>query len=160
NWAISSSALIATLAFGRGDVSHVAFPFLMSLLFFFLHLESRRFRHYETSRHRALVLEQLLLPEVTGEPLDAAQGEALCRSLTALPPRVSILGNMGWRLRRTYLWIYSAVLVAWLAKLEMSGEPSASLSALVGRAQVGSFPGWLTVVVVVASYLWLLYLAL
>jgi len=46
-----------------------------------------------------------------------------------------MLGALGWRLRRNYLWIYLAVLVVWVAKLRITGDPNGSL---ISDATVGS----------------------
>ena len=160
NWAISSSALVSTLAFGAAEMSHAALLFLLFLNYFFLHLEARRFRHYETSRYRAHLFEQLLLPEVTGDTLEEEQERELHASLQKLPPAVSRLGAIAWRLRRTYLWIYSGVVLAWVAKLNVSGVPTLDPLELARRADVGSFPGWAIGCAVLVSYVWLLGLAL
>jgi uncharacterized membrane protein len=37
--------------------------------------------------------------------------------LTAINPRFGVLG---WRPRRNYLWIYAAVLLTWISKLEIA----------------------------------------
>ena len=58
SWAITSSALITTFALGNPQIPHLAFLFLMFVNFFFLHLEARRFRAYEASRHRVHLLER------------------------------------------------------------------------------------------------------
>src|SRR5881392_2313203 len=66
SWAISATALVVTISFGSAGLSHASFVFLMFLVYFFLHLEARRFRYYEKSRYRVQVLERFFFPEVLG----------------------------------------------------------------------------------------------
>src|SRR5690349_959728 len=124
NWAITSSALVTTFSLGNPMIPHEAFLFLMFVNGFFLIIEARRFRVYEAARYRVLLMERYFYPEVLGEgsPRDwrPALVEAL-RTPYSYPP-VSLLAAIGWRLRRNYLWIYLAVLLTWIAKLEIA-EP-------------------------------------
>ena len=159
NWALTSSALVATFALGNPEVTHLAFLFLMFLNYFFLYLEARRFRAYESSRQRVEFLERNFYGELLGHQSDQGWAEALMAKLRGPAPSVNRLGALGWRLRRNYLWIYAAVLGAWLIKLETPSGPSLDLNAVVGRAAIGSIPGWLVCAVVAAFYLWLVTLS-
>jgi uncharacterized membrane protein len=159
NWALTSSALVGTFALGNTDVTHVAFLFLMFVNHFFLFLEARRFRVYETSRRRVGFLEQHFYPEVLGEGDAQGWTTELLASLKGPPPPVSQTGALGWRLRRNYLWIYFAVLLAWLIKLEAPRGPSLDFGALVAHAAIGSIPGLLVIMGVALLYAWLVTLA-
>src|ERR1051326_628143 len=66
NWAITSSALVTTFSLGNDSIPHAAFLFLMFVNGFFLITEARRFRVYEASRYRVLVMEHYFYPEVLG----------------------------------------------------------------------------------------------
>lgn len=160
NWAISSSALAATIAFGRNELTHVPFLFLMLLLYFFLHLEARRFRHYEAARHRALLLEQMLYPEVVGAPVDRTWNRKTASALLGPPPDVPLLAALGWRLRRNYIWIYSVVLLAWISKLDVEHGPTWDIAEFITRASIGSLPGWSVFAIVCTCYAWMASLAL
>src|SRR5437868_10732778 len=123
NWGITSSALVTTFALGNTEISHAAFLFLMFINFFFLIVEARRFRVYEAARFRVLLLERYFYPEVLGQPVSKSWRRQLIEALRTpfSYPAVGVLGAVGWRLRRNYLWIYGAVLVTWIGKLEISG---------------------------------------
>jgi uncharacterized membrane protein len=159
NWGITSSALVTTFALGNTGISHAAFLFLMFVNFFFLVVEARRFRVYEAARFRVLILERYFYPEVLGEPVPPRWLDSLLDSLKTpfTYPSVGLLGAMGWRLRRNYLWIYLIVLITWLTKLNLADgplSPTQPVQDLLQRASIGSLPGgavWFAIVVVYAA---------
>ena len=147
NWAVTSSALVTTFSLGNNQISHAAFLFLMFLDVFFLVVEARRFRVYEAARFRVLLLERYFYPEVLAQRVGTEWRHLLIESLRTpfLYPSVGMLGAVGWRLRRNYVWIYTAVLLTWVAKLDILGGPGADLIRL---AAIGRLPGevvWLGV---------------
>ena len=156
NWSITSSALVATFSLGNPTIPHEAFLFLMVINLFFLGVESRRFRVYESARYRVLLLEHYFYPEVLDEPSARDWRPALLEALRtpySYPP-VAALGAIGWRLRRNYLWIYFAVLLTWIAKIEInSGE-------LIAGAAIGRIPGEFVWAVVIVGYTVLIAIAL
>ena len=157
NWGITSSALVTTFALGNNQISHAAFLFLMFINFFFLVVEARRFRVYEAARFRVLLLEHYFYPEVLGEPVPPRWVDSLLDSLKTpfSYPSVGILGAMGWRLRRNYVWVYLIVLMTWIAKLNLEQgplDPGQPLVDLIYRASIGSLPGPLVVAAVFLFY--------
>jgi uncharacterized membrane protein len=156
NWAITSSALVTTFSLGNAAITHGAFLFLMFVNGFFLLAEGRRFRAYEAARYRVLLMERYFYPDIMGERSERDWRPALIEALRtpySYPP-VGLLAAVGWRLRRNYVWIYAAVLLTWVAKLEISG------SDLLNAAAVGRLPGAVTWVVVGLVYVGLLAIAL
>jgi uncharacterized membrane protein len=150
NWAITSSALVTTFAIGNPLIPHTAFLFLMIVDVFFLWVEARRFTVYEAARYRVLLLEHYFYPEVLGEPVPRDWQRSLLEALRS-PfsfPAVGVAGAVGWRLRRNYLWIYLAVLLTWVAKLQISGDSA----NLIDAAAIGSIPGLVVWLVVIAFY--------
>jgi uncharacterized membrane protein len=160
SWAISSSALVATLVFGSAAVSHAALLFLMVLNYFFLHLEARRFRYYEVSRYRVHVMERYFYPALLGQPVSPSWTTTLIEQLQHPITPLGHAGALGWRVRRTYMFLFVAVLVAWLSKLDVSGGWTSSALEFVDRAAVGSIPGAAVLAAVAALYGWLAILAL
>ena len=151
NWSITSSALVTTFSLGNGLIPHAAFLFLMLINVFFLTVEARRFKVYEAARYRVLLLEHYFYPEVLGEGSPRDWRRALIEALRtpySYPP-VGELGALGWRLRRNYLWIYAAVLLTWIAKLEIVAGPSGDI---IGGATIGRIPGAVVWAVVIVSY--------
>jgi uncharacterized membrane protein len=150
NWSITVSALVATFSLGNPSIPHAAFIFLMFINLFFLFVEARRFQVYEAARYRVLLLEHYFYPEVLGEPDGSDWRRALLEALRTpySYPRVGMLGAVGWRLRRNYLWIYAAVLLAWIGKLEIAGPAGDLLAA----AAIGRIPGVLVWALVLGMY--------
>jgi uncharacterized membrane protein len=140
NWGVTSSALVTSFALGNAEITHAAFLFLMFINLFFLSVEARRFRVYEAARFRVLVLERYFYPEVLGDAVPPHWVEALLDSLKSpfSYPSVGLLGALGWRLRRNYLWIYLAVLLTWVAKIEINGSPNPDF---IDGAAIGAIPG-------------------
>lgn len=155
SWAISSTALVGTIAFGSQAVPHAAFVFLMFLTYFFLHLEARRFRYYEISRDRVQIMERFFYPEILGYQFqrDPHWEDRLIESLRTIRKRPGRVAAIGWRLRRTYYGIYVAVFFAWLLRLHVEGGPTWSFTGLVDRAAIGAIPGTVVFTLVVALYL-------
>src|SRR5712691_7105267 len=159
NWSITSSALVTTFSLGNPTIPHAAFLFLMFINVFFLIVEARRFRVYEAARYRVLLLEHYFYPEVLGDGSPRDWRRALIEALRtpySYPP-VGMLGAVGWRLRRNYLWIYAAVLLTWIAKLEIAGGGAADL---IAGANIGRVPGGIIWALVVATYFGLIGVAM
>lgn len=138
NWAVVTTAGIVTFALGNPEVSHAVFLFAMVLTLFFLNLEARRFRIYETAHRRVRLLELGFYAEVLGGQPETGWEGALLENLQRPESPVSGLGALGWRLRRTYLWVYAALLLAWWGKLILVRSP---LSGALAEASIGSVPG-------------------
>jgi uncharacterized membrane protein len=160
SWAISASALVATLTFGSAAAPHIAFLFLMALNCVFLIMESRRYRYYELSRHRVHIMERFFYPAVLGQKVNPQWTSMLVQSLQHPSLPLSRRAALGWRLRRTYLALFAMVLVGWLSKLDLTHGLATGPLDLIRLAEVGSIPGWLIWLVVLTLYAWLTYLAL
>jgi uncharacterized membrane protein len=156
SWAITTSALVATFAYGNPANPAAAFLFLMLCDYFFLHLEARRFVAYEASRYRVYLLERFFYGEVLGVECDSQWAAHLLDALRNPSPTISWFGALGWRLRRNYVWIFVLVLLAWIGKLHLTGPPTWNPAELVARAGVGDVPDWLVVGAVGAFYVYLL----
>lgn len=159
NWAITSTALVTTFSIGNPQIPHTAFIFLMLVNVFFLLVEGRRFQFYEASRFRVLLLEHYFYPEVLGQTVARDWRRALIEALQTpfSYPSVAMLGALGWRLRRNYLWIYLAVLAIWVAKLQIG---SAANADLIAEAHMGPIPGAVVWVVVLSGYVVLIAIGL
>jgi uncharacterized membrane protein len=159
NWAITSSTLVTTFSLGNASIPHEAFLFLMFVNVFFLVVEARRFRVYEAARYRVLLLERYFYPDVLGAGGESNWQAALLESLRtpySYPP-MGLLAAAGWRLRRNYLWIYGAVLLTWIAKLEISSPGDLLTAAAIGR--VPGLGVWVLVVLAYAALVGIAILA-
>jgi uncharacterized membrane protein len=141
--------------------SHATFLFAMFMNYFFLRLEARRFRTFEIAHHRVRIMERFFYPAMLGDRVDANWHQLLLAELAKPRSPMSRADALGWRLGRNYLWIYTAVLVAWLAKLDLAQPKGWVLSfpEAFTLADIGSFPGWLVALGVALFYLHLIWLA-
>ncbi len=160
SWAVSSSALVSTFAFGPAEASHAVFLLLMFVNYFFLQLEARRFRAYEAARYRVLLLEQGFYSNLLGDTDDQTWVAKLLDTMHHPTPTVSAWGSIAWRLRRTYVWIYAVVLLGWLVKLDIIAGSRQNFLDIVDHARIGSVPGVAVCLLVLAYYAWLLWLTM
>jgi len=151
NWAITTSALVISFTFANPQIPHVAILFLLFLDYFFLQVEARRFRAYESSRYRIHVIERFFYPQMLGAAVRSGWTDHLVDVLQSPGLTVNFFGAVGWRLRRNYLWIYAVVLLAWIAKLYVQAAPPESAADWLDRVAFGAIPGWL-IALAVASF--------
>nr|WP_242403030.1 DUF2270 domain-containing protein [Deinococcus deserti] len=161
NWAIVTTAGLSSFALGSSQNNHAVFLFAMFMNYFFLHLEARRFRTFEITHHRVRIMERFFYPAMLGDKVDAGWHQLLIAELAKPRSPITRMDALGWRLRRNYLWIYAAVLMAWIAKLDLLRGPDGSpaLTGLVPLAAIGSLPGQLVLLAVGAFYVFLMHLA-
>ncbi len=161
NWAIVTNAGIVTFVLGNSALPHAALLFAMLLTLFFLTLEARRFRIYEVSHQRVRLFERGFFAERLGGAHLPEWRSQLLKSLGRPENPISWASALGWRLRRNYLWLYAALIAAWIGKLTtLSAPPTASWEGLVAAARVGPLPGWAVWGLVLLFYLGLVLLAL
>jgi uncharacterized membrane protein len=154
NWAVVTTAAMTTFTLGDASVPHTALLFALFLNYFFLHLEARRFRVYELSHQRVRVLERYFYGEMLGQVPEDTWRERLARDLRQPQSPISRLNALGWRVRRNYIWIYGAVLFAWLMKLS-AATPAPTVKTFAEAAGIGLIPG-----AVIISFVTLFYLIL
>ena len=161
NWAVVTTAGLASLAFGSNAHSHIIFLFAMFMNFYFLRLEARRFRSYEVAHHRVRIMVRFFFPVMLGEDVDGGWHQFLLAELAKPRSPINIREALGWRLKRNYLWIYFGILFAWLGKLVSTypaGQPI-SVEGFMAQAHIGSLSGWAVCVVVTILYGYLVSLA-
>lgn len=163
NWAIVTNAGVVTFVLGNQALPHAALLFAMLLTLFFLKLEARRFRIYEVSHQRVRLFERGFFSEQLGRRGAPNWREELLKSLEHPENPMSWPSALGWRLRRNYLWLYAALVIAWVGKLVTTSPPSslaAPWEALVAAAHIGPLPGWAVWASIGVFYLGLLLVAL
>jgi len=129
------------------------------VVYFFLQVEARRFRAYEASRYRVLMLERFFFPHMLGASVPRRWVGHLAEVLIAPELTVNYLGALGWRLRRNYLWIYVVVFIAWIAKLYVQGPAPLGADDWIGRAAFAFVPGSVVAFLVGCFALFLVVLA-
>lgn len=159
NWAIITTAGLLGYAFGPAG-SHEIMLGAMLMNYFFLHVEARRFRLFEIAHLRVRLLEKFFYPTVLNEPVDPSWKQFMIRELEKPHLPLDRLEAIGWRLRHNYLWLYVALLIAWLAKLDASRPVALNdLASFVRAASIESLPGWIVFTAVTVFYTALVLLA-
>ncbi|MEW5961146.1 MAG: DUF2270 domain-containing protein [Chloroflexota bacterium] len=145
NWAVIVTGAAISISFSDGLGNHGAIILSTLLITIFLLLESRRYRYYELWSRRVRLLETDFFAAMLVPPFrpGADWAESLAESL--LQPRfpISMWEAFGRRYRRNYVWLYLILGLAWLLKIWTHPAAPASLAEFIGRADIGSLPGWL-----------------
>lgn len=158
NWAIGATA--ALISFSLGDVELPHFVVFLSsfLTFIFLLLEARRLTFYHLWQQRVLLLERLVVaPAASAAGWDEARLEALARELEPhlgrTVPTMSMRKAISRRLRRVYVYLFVAQVLAWLLKLSMHPGDATTLGEVVDRAAIGPLSGGAVMAGVAATLL-------
>lgn len=149
NWAIGATAAILSFAWGDASSPHYVIHIASFLTVIFLLLEARRLTFYHLWQRRALLLERALIAPAMREEgsneFNQASLEVLERELApqlgSTVPSMSIAKAAARRLRRVYVYLFAAQLVAWLVKLAIHPHPVTSVGELAARASIGVVPG-------------------
>ncbi len=155
NWAVVTTAGLASFAFSNDDSNHMVLIFSMVVNYYFLYLEARRFRNYEIVHHRVRIMERFFYPAMLGENVDGSWHQILLGELEKPHSPLTRAESMGWRLRRNYIWIYLGVLLAWVVKFDSARVPNLpyTIQEHLQLAAVGRFPGWLVITLVTLFYI-------
>lgn len=162
NWAVVTTAGLASFSFSNPASGHVIFILAMVTNYYFLYLEARRFRNYEIAHHRVRIMERFFYPSIMGESVDDSWHRVLLSELEKPHSPLTRAESMGWRLRRNYLWIYFGILVAWVLKVDSQRDPDITYNPAerMELASIGHLPGWIVFSVVLISYLLMVQLSL
>ena len=147
NWAAATTAGMVTFSFGNPESPHLVL--LLAVVFdaIFLVMESRRYQVYDLWRRRFRVLNQYLVSPVLdpATPVDERVIEEnlarVASDLGRTVPHLSLIDAIGYRIRRNYAYLFGALVLAWLAKLELHPTPATSPWALIERAAIGPLSG-------------------
>jgi uncharacterized membrane protein len=170
NWAIAGSAAMLSVSLSNAAAHHGVLLFAMGLVFLLLVIESRRYRFFHCYRCRVRLIERNYFAQIFSPRADADPTQwmiQLADDLRAPRFSISFMDAIAKRLRRTYVWLFGVLLLAWLLKITSKGlQPPGSTEAseatgwLVENASIGIVPGWCVVVAIALFYLSMLYLVL
>jgi len=132
-------------AFSNSAAPHSVILVNYVIVWFFLYIESRRFRYYWHLRKRTRLLEKnLLTPLFLGKRVKQSQNkwkEQLAESFNSHTIDMSRLDSVAWRLRRNYFVILPLIFFSWLAKVQFFPHMATSLSEYFYNAKVWIIPG-------------------
>jgi uncharacterized membrane protein len=155
NWAVVTTGAMLSFAFNTPDHSHVTVLLTVALVSIFLGFESRRYRYFDVWRSRVRMIEEnFWIPMIRRNLVSPRSDwrEQIAHDLDRPTFKLSYPEAIAVRMRYNYLWIFLAILVAWLAKLAIHPRPAVDLGTFIHRMAVGPLPGPVTLFLVVAFY--------
>lgn len=147
NWAIVVSAALLTFAFTEERVPHHVILINFFVVWFFLYVESRRFRYYSVLKERTRLIErQLLAPIFSGEDIENTTKKVdfknkLVQSFKEPHVVMSRLESIAWRLRRNYIFMFPLLFLVWLVKIQSYPKLAINIQQMFDNARVWFIPG-------------------
>jgi uncharacterized membrane protein len=162
NWAVVSTGATLSVAFSQPNIHHGVIILSTLLVFWFLLIETRRYRYYELWIYRVRLMETdfyaaMLVPPFHPSPEWA---ESLAENLLSPSFPISIWEAFGRRLRRNYAWIFLILYASWVAKIWLFPEPAAGLEEFIQRSSVGPVSGEMMITLGFGFYGFLLFVGL
>ena len=145
NWAVVTTGGMLSFAFGSPERSHVMLLLANLLVTVFLGFEARRYRYYDLWRSRIRMLEENFFIPIIRRNLISPRSdwrERVAADLDHPKFKITFLHAVALRLRYNYLWIYTVLLIAWLAKVHLHPTPAATPREAFLRLGIGPFGGW------------------
>lgn len=158
NWAIGAVAAMLSLGLSAPEIHHSVLLFSMLVVGLMLGIEARRYRFFHVYRSRVRLLErnyyaQVLAPSDLRDPTHWMR--QLADDLRAPRFNLTLIQAVARRLRRTYIYMFAILLLAWVIKGTVIAPPT--LSGTQAYA-IGWIPGWIVLGVVAAAFAAMLYL--
>lgn len=144
NWSIVITGIGLSVAFSNADASPIPILLVSWVVVIFLYIESRRYLYYDLFRVRVRVMEiNFYGPMLIRQQLSSLNrwNELLAWDYRDLRFHISLMEALGRRIRRTYGWIFSALLACYLAKIVVHPTPIDSWQQLWDRAAIAHLPG-------------------
>lgn len=164
NWAVVTAGGMLSIAFTSPDRSaHVTILLAMVLVTVFLGFEARRFRYFDVWRSRVRMMEENFFIPIIRRNLVSPRSDwrdSVAEDLDQPTFKITLLQAVGIRLRYNYLWIFYAILLAWVAKLHLHPDPALSPDQLLERMSVGPLGGRAVLTVILLYYFGISWLAL
>jgi len=156
NWAVVTTGGMLSFAFSSPEHSHVLLLLANLLVTVFLGFEARRFRYFDVWRSRVRMLEENFFIPIIRRNLISPRSdwrESVAQDLDQPKFKISFLHAVALRLRYNYIWIFSVLLIAWLAKVHLHPTPAATPAEAFARLGIGPFGGWSMLAMVGTFYI-------
>ena len=163
NWAVVTAGGMLSVSFAGPDHSHVTLLLAMLLVGMFLGFEARRFRYFDVFRSRVRMLEEnFFIPIIRRNLVSPRENwrEFVAQDLDRPKFKITFVDAVAIRLRYNYIWIYLAILAAWITKLYMHPIPARTAGVLLERMRVGPLSGRVVLASVIAFYAAAIWLAI
>lgn len=144
NWAVVITGIGLSVSFSNAEASPIPILLVSFVAVVFLYFESRRYLYYDLFRVRVRVMEINFYGPMLrgfGVNIDNRWNELLADDYEDLRFHITLMEALGRRIRRTYGWIFAALMACYVAKLLVHPTPLTSLDAVWERASIGPIPG-------------------
>jgi uncharacterized membrane protein len=149
NWAVATTGIALSVAFGSPGNSPLPLVLVALMSLVFLSIEARRYRYFDIWRTRVRVLETGMYgPILRGEGvrIDSGWNLELAKDYEKLRFHISFLEAVGRRLRRNYSFMFGVQAVSYVAKICIHPVPIRSLRDLWQHAAIGPIPGQIVLI--------------
>jgi len=158
NWAIGAVAAMLSVGLSAPETHHSVLLFAMLVVGLLLGIEARRYRFFHVYRTRVRILERHYYAQIFS-PSDARDPAHWLRQIAddlRLPRfNLSMTQAVARRLRRTYIWMFTILLLGWVLKGTVIA-PSAGIGTEIYA--IGWIPGVAVIVAVGIAFAAMLYL--
>jgi uncharacterized membrane protein len=157
NWAVVTTAAALSIAFGQQQGNYAVILLNILLVTLFWIIEARRYRYYEVWSSRVRLMETDFFAAMLVPPFgpDPDWAESLAENLLHPHFPISNWEALGRRLRRNYIYLYTIMGLAWLAKLWLHPEPALQVPDIFDRASFWFIPGWVFIIIGIVFYIFL-----
>jgi len=161
NWSIVVTAGIVSFVYSNPTINHGAIILNYLIVWFFIYIESRRYRYYSILRQRTRLLEEYLLaPMFAGKASPKKQWmKELAQTLSMPHVGMSRLQSVAWRIRRNYLFILPLLFLFWLTRISIYPMRADSVVDILENARLYIVPGSIVFYLFLLSLIMALYYA-
>jgi uncharacterized membrane protein len=162
NWAVATTGIALSVAFGNPESSPLPLILVALLSLVFLAIEARRYRYFDIWRTRVRMMETSIyvpLLRLQHVRVESGWNELLARDYESLHFHISFWEAAGRRLRRNYSFLFVVQAISYLAKICIHPRSVRSFEELWQRAAIGPVPGQIVLLVGVLCQLGLTVLA-
>lgn len=155
-WALTCTTTLITVSFTIPTLPHIIFFFNIVIVWMLLWIEARRYRFYDAFRARVRMLETHFLVPIILQNQKLLEGEwrkLVCEDLILPSFKISVLEAVGRRMKRNYIFLFVIILVAWLTKIFIHGEPRiVDWMTFYTALGVARMPSWFVATLFVTTY--------
>lgn len=146
DWAVAATAGMLSFGIAGSGNRHMILFVAHFFILMFLLIEARRYSYYTSIDWRVRLIEKeyfanLLLGRPEAE--SGAWKRRLAEDLAHPHRPLTIWGAMTLRLRRTYIWIFLILTLAWISRVTTHPAPVSSLRQLWEQSGFAAVPGWI-----------------
>ncbi len=159
DWAVAATAGMLSFGIVGGGNRHMILFVAHFFILMFLMIEARRYSYYLSIDWRVRLIEKEYYAKVLLGNAAAQRGEWRVRLAEDLlrPHRpLAFRGALTLRLRRTYIWIFLILTLAWVARVATYPAPVGTLRQLWEQSGFSTVPGWLFWIALAGLYALLL----